>query len=171
MVWCRVRTRAMWLVCYPFSDHRPNSPMNARTGSVIAFAGAVAGIAFLALRQSLFATHPIGIAVQVLAFGLMIWARITFGRRSFHAAANPTAGGLVSHGPYRYWRHPIYAAILYFVWAGIPSHLSAEAVAAAGLVSLGLVARMLFEERFLRAEYPDYDAYARQTKRVIPFVI
>jgi protein-S-isoprenylcysteine O-methyltransferase Ste14 len=145
--------------------------MNARTGSVIAFAGAVVGIAFLFWRKSLFATNPIGIAVQVLAFGLMVWARVTFGRRSFHAAANPTAGGLVRHGPYRYWRHPIYAAILYFVWAGVASHPSLEAAAAAGLISLCLVARMLFEESLLRAEYPDYEDYARQTKRVIPFVV
>lgn len=145
--------------------------MNARTGSVIAFAGAVAGIVFLALRQSLFATNPIGIAVQVLAVGLMVWARVTFGRRSFHAAADPTAGGLVTQGPYRYWRHPIYAAILYFVWAGIPSHPALEAVAAAVLISLCLVARMLFEEKLVIAEYPEYEAYARQTKRVVPFVV
>jgi protein-S-isoprenylcysteine O-methyltransferase Ste14 len=145
--------------------------MNARTGSVLAFAGALAGIVFLALRQSLFATNPLGITVQVLAFGLMVWARVTFGRRSFHAAANPTAGGLVTHGPYRYWRHPIYAAILYFVWAAIPSHLTLETVAAAGLVTLGLVARMLLEERLLRAEYPGYGISARQTRRFIPYVI
>jgi protein-S-isoprenylcysteine O-methyltransferase Ste14 len=145
--------------------------MNARTGSVVAFAGAVAGILFLGLRGSLFATHPVGIAVQVLAAGLMVWARVTFGRRSFHAAANPTAGGLVTHGPYRYWRHPIYAAILYFAWAGIASHPSLEAVAAAGLITLGLVARMLFEERLVAAEYPEYAAYARRTRRVIPFVV
>ncbi|HKH48881.1 MAG TPA: methyltransferase [Thermoanaerobaculia bacterium] len=145
--------------------------MNARTGSVLAFAGAVVGVAFLALRQALFATHPLGIAVQVLAFALMVWARITFGRRSFHAAADPTTGGLVTHGPYRYWRHPIYAAILYFVWAGVPSHLSLEAVAAAGLVTLGLVTRMLLEERLLRREYPGYEVYARQTSRVVPFVV
>jgi len=145
--------------------------MNAKTGSVIAFAGAVAGLAFLIWRQSLFATSPIGIAVQVLAFGLMVWARITFGRRSFHAAADPTAGGLVTHGPYRYWRHPIYAAILYFVWAGVPSHPTWQAAAGAGFISVCLVARMLCEESFLREEFPGYAAYARQTKRVIPFVV
>jgi protein-S-isoprenylcysteine O-methyltransferase Ste14 len=145
--------------------------MNARTGSVVAFAGAVAGIIFLVLKESLFATNPVGIAVQVLAAGLMVWARVTFGRRSFHAAADPTDGGLVTHGPYRYWRHPIYAAILYFVWAGIASHLRLEAVAAAGLVTLGLVARMLLEERLVAAEYPEYAAYARRTRRVIPFVV
>ncbi len=145
--------------------------VNARTGSLVAFLGALAGIVFLATRNALLATNPVGIAVQILAVGLMIWARITFGRRSFHAAANPTVGGLVTHGPYRYWRHPIYAAILYFVWAGIPSNPTLETLAAAGFVSLCLVGRMLLEERFLRQEYPGYGEYARQTRRVIPFVV
>ena len=27
-------------------------------------------------------------------------------------------GGLVTTGPYRYVRHPIYAAATYFAWAG-----------------------------------------------------
>jgi protein-S-isoprenylcysteine O-methyltransferase Ste14 len=34
-------------------------------------------------------------------------ARVTFGGRSFHVGANPTEGGLVTKGPYRFVRHPI----------------------------------------------------------------
>ena len=64
-------------------------------------------------RQELFAGSAPGLVVQVFAIGLMIAARITFGLRSFHAAANPTAGGLVTRGPYALLRHPIYAAVLY----------------------------------------------------------
>jgi protein-S-isoprenylcysteine O-methyltransferase Ste14 len=30
---------------------------------------------------------------------------------------------------------------------------------------------MLLEERLVAAEYPEYAAYARQTRRVIPFVL
>ena len=74
--------------------------------------------------HSLFGESPIPIGVQILAFSLMVWARVTFGGRSFHAAANPTAGGVVTSGPYRFVRHPIYAAVIYFTWAGVLSHLS-----------------------------------------------
>src|SRR5436305_14686109 len=90
--------------------------------SIAGFAVAVLALGVMFHGDALFCRNPIVIAVQVLAALLMIWARLTFGLRSFHAAATPTAGGLVDTGPYRYWRHPIYAAILYFVWAGALCH-------------------------------------------------
>ncbi len=79
----------------------------SKATSVGAFVLMVIGVAGLYGAGTLFATHPAAIAVQVAAFLLMVAARITFGRRSFHAAANPTSGGVVSSGPYAYVRHPI----------------------------------------------------------------
>ena len=94
------------------------------TASVVAFALMVAGLAGLFYGGALIARRPFFIAVQIAAVLLMIAARITFGRRSFHAAANPTAGGVVTNGPYAYIRHPIYAAAIYFIWAAALDHLS-----------------------------------------------
>jgi protein-S-isoprenylcysteine O-methyltransferase Ste14 len=94
--------------------------MNWKWLSFTALGGLVACIFGLYLNNyAIFGTGPITITIQVIAALLMVWARLTFGIRSFHGTANPTAGGLVTTGPYRYIRHPIYAAILYFFWAGI----------------------------------------------------
>ena len=100
----------------------------------------------------------------------MVWARVTFGRRSFHAAANPTSGGLVQTGPYAYIRHPIYAAATYFVWAGAIDHHTAPAVAGAALLTVGAFGRMLAEEHLLVGMYPAYAAYRERTRRIVPFV-
>jgi len=101
----------------------------------------------------------------------MLWARLTFGRRSVHAAANPTAGGVVTTGPYRFVRHPIYAAILYFLWAGVLSHARVPHIALAALATMMVAVRIATEERLLVRRYPEYAAYAARTKRVIPFVL
>ena len=109
----------------------------------------------------------------MLAAVLMLWARFTFGTRSFHAAANPTAGGLVTTGPYRYWRHPIYAAILLFVWAGVLGQGAMPTVLAVILAVVATVTtavRMHSEEQLLQASMPEYAAYAARTKRLVPFV-
>ena len=141
-----------------------------RQFSVLAFAAMVGGIVGLYAAGALFASQPISIAVQVAAFLLMIAARLTFGRRSFHAAANPTAGGLVTNGPYAYVRHPIYAAVIYFAWAGALSHLSALSAAAAAVVTAGAFARMLIEEQLLTEKYPAYTQYRQRVRRILPFV-
>ena len=101
----------------------------------------------------------------------MIWARLTFGRRSFHASANPTAGGLVTSGPYAYLRHPIYAAALYFTWAAVLDYRTPPAVLAGGLVTMGAVLRMYAEESLLVTMYPDYQAYKARTARIMPYLL
>lgn len=139
--------------------------------SLMGLTVSVAALVTLIFRKSLFAHEPVGITVQALAALLMLWARLTFGRRSFHANAIPTEGGVITTGPYKFFRHPIYASLLYFIWAGILSHLSLLNCLL-GLVPIaGLTIRMLAEERLVTEKYPEYSTYASHTKRVIPFIL
>ena len=144
--------------------------VDSKNFSLIGLAFATIAIVSLVFTDSLFATGPVGITIQVLAGLLMLWARLTFGRRSFHASAIPTEGGLVTTGPYKFLRHPIYAAILYFVWTGVTSHLSSLSCALAIVLTIGLIVRMLAEERLVTQKYPEYTEYAAQTKRIVPFI-
>jgi protein-S-isoprenylcysteine O-methyltransferase Ste14 len=144
--------------------------MTLMLASIAGYVLMIAALVALLWGHSLFGETPIPIGVQILTFSLMVWARVTFGGRSFHATANPTEGGVVTSGPYRFVRHPIYAAVLYFTWAGVLSHLSIVnlvlgicAVAGAGL-------RIAAEERLLLERYPEYKEYANRTKRIIPFL-
>jgi protein-S-isoprenylcysteine O-methyltransferase Ste14 len=141
-----------------------------RTLSVLAFALMVAGIVGLFYSHALFIDAPLVIGFQVTAFLLMLWARVTFGRRSFHAAADPTAGGIVRTGPYRFLRHPIYTAACLCVWPPAIANGSPLALACAALVTAGAIIRMLCEEQLLNQQYPEYRDYARTTKRMIPYL-
>jgi protein-S-isoprenylcysteine O-methyltransferase Ste14 len=129
----------------------------------------VAMVGLLATK-SLFASSPVAAAVQVAAVCLMVWARATFGRRSFHASADPTPGGLVTTGPYRFIRHPIYTAACLFGWAGVLSHWSLLTATLGVLLLVGALGRMLCEERMVVQAYPEYRQYARVTKRMVPYV-
>jgi protein-S-isoprenylcysteine O-methyltransferase Ste14 len=133
---------------------------------------AVMVFALLGLFTSgtLFSWSPLTIALQAAAVGLMIWARLTFGLRSFHATARPTAGGLVTSGPYRHIRHPIYTAACLFGWAGVIHARSMVALGLGALLFAGALGRMLCEEQMLGKVYPEYRDYARVTKRMIPNV-
>jgi protein-S-isoprenylcysteine O-methyltransferase Ste14 len=147
--------------------------MNPKNRSLLATALLVACVVVLLQRGALIGGRYVALGLQLLAIALMVWARLTFGMRSFHATANPTAGGLVTAGPYRYWRHPIYAAVLLFTWSGVlgrgvsPTVIDLSLAAGATLMT---AVRIHAEEQLLRASMPEYASYALRTKRLIPFV-
>lgn len=138
--------------------------------SIVATAVLVVAVLSLLLRRSLFAHGPIAIVLQAMAGALMLWARVTFGGRSFHAGANPTEGGLVTTGPYRLVRHPIYAAILLFLWAGVASNGTIVSILTAIVATAATAVRIGTEEALVQDVYPEYGEYARRTKRLIPFL-
>ena len=138
--------------------------------SIIGFLGMAGGILAQLATGNLLSPSPLVIGVQIGAALLMFWARRTFGRRSFHAAANPTAGGLVTSGPYRYIRHPIYTAVSVFSVAGVIGNLSWTG-ALLGAVVLGCaLVRIFCEETMVSVLYPEYREYAARTWRMIPYV-
>ena len=145
--------------------------MNLRRVSLIATVVLMVAVISLLFQRSLFARTTVAVALQIAAAVLMLWARATFRRRSFHAGANPTEGGLVTWGPYRYVRHPIYSAVLLFVWSGVASHGRIFGVLTAIVATAALAVRIGAEEALVVEAYPEYADYARRTKRVIPFVL
>jgi protein-S-isoprenylcysteine O-methyltransferase Ste14 len=144
--------------------------MNFRLASLLATLVLVACAGALLWLHALIPREPVLVGVQIAAVTLMLWARVTFGGRSFHAGANPTEGGLVTTGPYRFVRHPIYLAIMLFLWAGAVTHHSIPSLLVRVVATAATAVRIVSEERLVVERYPEYADYARRTKRLIPFV-
>ncbi|MGB7620833.1 MAG: isoprenylcysteine carboxylmethyltransferase family protein [Terriglobia bacterium] len=141
-----------------------------KTLSVLGLGVMVLALAGLISTKALLSALPVVIAVQAGAVLLMIWARRTFGIRSFHASAGPTEGGLVTTGPYAFIRHPIYTAASLFGWAGIVAHWSLLSISMGILLLAGAMVRMLCEERLIAERYPEYRRYMARTRRMVPFL-
>ncbi len=140
---------------------------NISLAALLLMALALVGLLF---RGAFFSLHPVAVIAEAAAVALMLWARLTFGQRSFHAAADPSTGGLVTTGPYRFIRHPIYTAACVFGWSGVLANWTLINAMLGVLLMIGAVGRMLCEERLLVDLYPAYPAYARATKRMVPFI-
>jgi len=136
--------------------------------SLVGYLGMMSGLLVLMWLHSVFSRSLIVIALQVAALLLFFWARITFGRRSFHLAANPTEGGLVDTGPYHYIRHPIYTALCLFTGAGAAAHLSWKTEFALGIFFGFALLRIFCEESLVTKHYPEYREYAGRTWRMVP---
>ncbi|MDH4192952.1 MAG: isoprenylcysteine carboxylmethyltransferase family protein [Nitrospirota bacterium] len=79
-------------------------------------------------------------------------------------------GSLIVLGPYRWVRHPMYTSVLLVTLAWVlGSPLSYRVMLWMGLI-MTLMVKLRYEERLLMERFPEYEAYRRQTKRLIPFV-
>jgi protein-S-isoprenylcysteine O-methyltransferase Ste14 len=113
----------------------------------------------------------VGLLLFALGLGFAIWARIHIGRNWGTPMMQQVEPELVTSGPYRLVRHPIYAGILV---AGIGTAIALSwlwltAVVLAGVYFL-YSARV--EERYLTDRFPaDYPAYKRSTKMLLPLVL
>ncbi len=141
-----------------------------KTLSIVGYIGMIGGLLGLLVTRNLFSSSVLLISLQVVSLLLFLWARVTFGWRSYHVAANPTEGGLVTGGPYRFIRHPIYAAMCLFALAGVAWHWSWSSGLCGGLTLASAVTRIFCEETLVAARYPEYAQYAAKTWRMIPYV-
>ncbi|HWG78804.1 MAG TPA: isoprenylcysteine carboxylmethyltransferase family protein [Stellaceae bacterium] len=88
--------------------------------------------------------------------------------KSFSVMAE--ARRLVTDGPYRIVRHPLYATEGIAIIGIFLPYLSVQAALLFALqVALQLI-RMHYEEQVLRRTFPEYADYARHTRRLIPGV-
>jgi protein-S-isoprenylcysteine O-methyltransferase Ste14 len=107
---------------------------------------------------------------DVCLAGGMSWALYSLTYLGKRFSIVPEARGLVTSGPYRLMRHPIYLGeIIAGVGLVLPTLFSLHLALFAVFLGAQIV-RTVFEERILRTTYPQYEAYARHTRRLIPFV-
>ena len=171
--WAAVVSRSCTLIFYVtlgwliLVRPRALARRNGAVPMVIAFSGtyAVWLMPFLPHGDISPTLQVISAAIALGGSFLIIFTVLYLGR-SFSIV--PQARKLVIRGPYRIVRHPLYVAeeiaiigvLFQYAWYAALPFL---------VVHLGLqIRRMVYEESLLRAVFPDYEAYARRTPRLIP---
>ena len=112
----------------------------------------------------------IGLALWIAGIGLAVWARLYLGRNWGMPMSRRQDPDLITTGPYRFIRHPIYTGIILAMIG------TALAINLFGLIVAAVIAALFAysasrEERFLAAEFPaTFPDYQARTKLLIPFV-
>jgi protein-S-isoprenylcysteine O-methyltransferase Ste14 len=135
---------------------------------------------FLLLRLHVFRGRvlpdtPWLLALGLLLFfgglGLAVWARVYIGRNWGTPMSQKDNPDLVTTGPYRKIRHPIYTGI---ITAMIGTALATSLLWLALAVILGgyFIFSATREEKYMASQFPaTYPAYKRSTKMLIPYIL
>ena len=136
-------------------------------------------LAVLLARLGAFRRHPantdpwlaaIGLTLFGLGLGLAIWARVHIGRNWGSPMTQKLEPELVTTGPYRLVRHPIYSGII-LACIGTAVALGWQWLAVVGLVGIYFVYSATVEEHQLAGQFPHmYPQYKRSTKMLVPFI-
>ena len=99
------------------------------------------------------------------------WALLTMRPTNMNVTPDVRAGSvMVSHGPYRVIRHPMYAAILLGTLAIVLDAPSPLRWVIWAVLLADLVLKLNYEERLLAAHHPDYALLQQKTWRLAPFI-
>lgn len=109
----------------------------------------------------------VGNALWVIGL-LMIGAAFFSLRHVIQVNPEPKSGGqLVTSGIYKWFRHPIYTAIVLVVVGLFLRKPTLALGIASAVVIVFLLLKTRFEEKLLAARYPDYSAYRARTWGVV----
>ena len=120
----------------------------------------------LALPQGLRWT---GVGIFAIAVALLAWMLPSLGTNLTDTVVTRVTHTLVTHGPYRWVRHPFYDAITLLILASSLMAANWFLFVTGSLVVLLIVIRTGTEEAHLLARFGDaYRTYARRTGRFLP---
>lgn len=124
-------------------------------------------IVFLPVRLLPPAVLVLSMSMIALGSSLAAYAVWHLGRS---LSIMPEARRLVTSGPYRIVRHPLYLCEFVGMTGAMLQYLSCPAILLLALVAGFQFLRMLSEERVLSRAFPEYRQYAERTARLVPGV-
>lgn len=114
---------------------------------------------------------PSLIWIELTGIWIILWAVLVMRPHRVTPLPDlPRNARLLTHGPYRWVRHPMYTGVLLIVLAWLLDNFTLGRFIAASVLLADLALKAVYEESLLRKRFPQYPAYQKRTKRIIPFV-
>lgn len=127
-------------------------------------------ITILILTGDIFIFDIEYIILMFIAFFPSLWA-IYHMKYKLRIRPEPSKGAkLITVGPYKYIRHPMYATVISVTLIWVFFSFSFFRLAVYILLLINMVVKIFYEENILKNYFEGYKEYTIRTKRIIPFV-
>ncbi len=117
-------------------------------------------------------TFWVGAAITVAGLLFAIWARVILGANWSRSVTIKQNHELITAGPYRLIRHPIYTGLLTAFAGSAVATTELRGIVAFLLVFIALWYKLRLEEQWMRSQFGDvYTNYARHTAALVPWLL
>lgn len=130
-----------------------------------------ASFLFFGLVGNIFASGYL-LVFQIIGLLIGLWGIITMKMGNFNIQPEVKSHAiLVSSGPYKIIRNPMYTGLLLFFGISVTTNFSILRFAVFVILAIVLVLKIVMEEKFLEQKFGEkYVSYMKKTYRLIPFV-
>lgn len=170
-----------WAASFNVKTTARHEPLESRLSHVVPLMLAVfllwlpdSPIQVLGERFLPVAVWPFWVGAVLTLAGLLftVWARVHLGRNWSGMITVKQDHALITSGPYRFVRHPIYSGLLLALIGFALARGEWRGVVAVGLAFWAFWRKLRIEERWMREQFGvAYDEYSRRVPALIPLVL
>ena len=129
------------------------------------------GIFYILFTGPIFPPQLPLLIIELLGIAYVIWAVISMKLGNINVLPElKKKAKLVKSGPYRLIRHPMYLATIIVFTVLLISKFSYFRLIAYIVICIDLVLKLNYEEKLLKQAFEGYEAYQKNTFRLIPYV-
>jgi protein-S-isoprenylcysteine O-methyltransferase Ste14 len=128
-------------------------------------------IVLLLFTTATYRVSVISIVLLAASVLLVAWAIIAMRQSKFRISPVPaTVAVLITNGPYKYIRHPMYTAIVLGAAGLLTCYFSWLRLGMSVVLAIMLIIKLFWEEKMLAEKFSGYTNYKKKTRRLLPFV-
>ena len=158
----------IWII-FGVSHKTKNLNTKVKSGILTAIQYITLGV--LLFLNDWWAMNPWLFGFHIAGVILGLWAILEMRKSRLNITPLPLNDSvLITTGPYRLLRHPMYLALILVLYPMIlPDHYLFSTLVL-GVFTVNLILKLLFEERLLQERYTRYGTYKQNTWRLMPWV-
>ena len=130
----------------------------------------MSAIFYIMLTGEIIPSKKILLLLLILSLLIGFWAIVEMKFRFNIFPALLSNSSLVTSGPYRFIRNPMYTSIIFMMLILLINDFSYPRLIIWIFLILIFIAKINIEEKILLKEFTSYPEYKAKTKRLIPFI-
>ena len=128
-------------------------------------------LAYIAVTGPLFAKTWYGLLIEFAGFALVVWAVKAMKRNGNVTPVPKKTAELITSGPYKYIRHPMYLAQVIAVIPLIFDYYTTTRLYALIILVVTLLFKLHYEEKRLIEHFGvSYVNYQKTSKKILPYI-